>query len=336
MTRYRAVIDPAIRNSSQTLAVEFVGADKDVLDVGCAAGDLARALNNHGCRVSGIELDPDLAREAEPDLVELVVGDVGELDLSSVFPAAGFDVVVCGDVLEHLVDPESVLRALIPLLRPDGELVVSVPNVTHGSLRLALLEGRWRYTDEGLLDNTHLRFFTRESLIALLAGVGLEVVELRATVMDALKSEVDVDASMVPGAIIDWVRAQPDAEVYQFVLRARRGSSDVVPELVPAVELEPVGRAQIRVPQDERTWLVDRDELLDELRELRHTVLTLRDHAVGMAAQTGAAEARAHRASVELLEAEDALKAARRSRSYRLGNLVMAPMARIFARRDAE
>lgn len=336
MARYRAVIGPASRNSSQTLAAEFVGADKDVLDVGCAAGDLARALKAQGCRVSGIELDPGRAREAEPDLVKLVVGDVSTIDLSSVFPAAGFDVVVCGDVLEHLTDPESVLRALIPLVRPDGELVVSVPNVTHGSLRLALLQGRWRYTDEGLLDGTHLRFFTRESLIALLTSVGLEVVELRATVMDALDSEVEVDASTLPSAIVDWVRAQPDAEVYQFVLRARRGSSSVIPELVPAVELEPSGRAQVRPPQDEPTWLVDRDALLDELRGLRHTVLTLRDHAVGLAAQTGAAEARAHRASVKLLEAQDALKATRRSRSYRLGNLLMAPMARIVARRDAE
>ena len=99
--------------------------------------------------------------------------------------------MVLADVLEHLREPARALRDATDLLREGGRLVLSVPNVAHGALRLALLQGRWSYTETGLLDRTHLHFFTRTSLFELVEGAGLAVDQLRATVADPLGVEVD-------------------------------------------------------------------------------------------------------------------------------------------------
>lgn len=220
MFQYDTTIDPAAQNTSHGQIIDLVGVGRDVLDLGCATGYLAEALRARDCRVSGVEYVAEAAEKARPFLDRLVVGDLNELDLVAEFGAASFDVLVFGDVLEHLADPETVLRAAVPLLRPGGSVVISVPNVTHGSLRLALLQGRWRYTDTGLLDRTHIRFFTRTSLLELLHAAGLAAADLRRTTADPLGVEVDVDAAALPAGVVEWVSAQPEGTTYQFVVRA--------------------------------------------------------------------------------------------------------------------
>ena len=101
------------------------------------------------------------------------------LDLSTL---PHYDVVLFGDTLEHLPDPGAVLARLRSRLKPGGALVVSLPNVANWAIRLSLLAGRFRYTDRGILDRTHLRFFTRRTLIELLEGAGFRVVAVEASV----------------------------------------------------------------------------------------------------------------------------------------------------------
>lgn len=220
MYQYDMRIDPAAQNTSHGLLLELVGADSRVLDLGCATGYLAEALGSVGCKVSGVEYVPEAAEKARPFLERLVIADLNELDLVAEFGAGSFDTVVFGDVLEHLTDPEAVLRGAVPLLAPGGSIVISVPNVTHGSLRLALLQGRWRYTETGLLDRTHVRFFTRRSLIELLTSAGLAPVDLRRTTADPLGVEVEVDPTDLPDGVVEWLAGQEDADTYQFVVRA--------------------------------------------------------------------------------------------------------------------
>lgn len=350
MSHYRTLVDPAVRNSSQTLEFELVGPDRDVLDVGCASGDLAMALKANGCRVSGIEYDELAAESAKPYLQRLVVGDVTQLDLVDEFGAESFDAIVFGDVLEHLVDPAEVLQRSLGLLRPGGDVIISVPNVAHGSLRLALLQGRWRYTDEGLLDRTHLRFFTRESFLAMLRDAGLRVMEFHSTVMDPLGSEVAIADAELPGTIVDWVRHQPDAMTYQFVIRAVVDDPNAaVPESIPAVPIPVVEDVHSRRAQEEFdrvASLSERDELIIEVAELGRRVLTLRDHAVGAEASVGTARAEVERQAAiaehvrgRLRESTEAvherdrelhlarleLQKVRRSSSWRIGNTIVRP-----------
>jgi 2-polyprenyl-3-methyl-5-hydroxy-6-metoxy-1,4-benzoquinol methylase len=233
MSKYEATVDPEA-NTSQAVLLDLVGRRKSVLDVGCATGYLGEALIARGCTVTGIEIDRDAADEARTRLNRVVVGDLTELDLDEALGSDRFDVVLMGDVLEHMVDPSSLLVRAASLLAPGGSVVISIPNVSHGSVRLALLQGRWQYKDRGLLDRTHLRFFTRPSVEALVRDAGLRIVDMRATTSDPLGSEVEVDAAALPPGVVDWLRTQPDADVYQFVFRAVRDDGVALPDVLLA------------------------------------------------------------------------------------------------------
>jgi O-antigen biosynthesis protein len=221
-SKYETQIDLQDINSSHTLIVELVGNDKHVLDVGCATGNLAEVLTERGCRVTGIEVDPEAARRAEERCERLIVGDVELLDLGAELDGETFDVLLFGDVLEHLKDPLRTLKRLEPFLRPEGYVVASIPNVAHGSVRLALMQGEFPYNRLGLLDDTHLRFFTRESVERLFEDAGFLTIELRRTLRGIFDTEVEVDRGSVPEEVLRAIREDPEASTYQFVLTAHR------------------------------------------------------------------------------------------------------------------
>lgn len=224
--RYDTDVDLSNRNNSHTLMVELVGGTKRVLDVGCATGYLARALTERGCTVSGLELDEESAEEARPDLERLVVGDLETMDLAEAFGDDRFDVIVFGDVLEHLRDPLPVLRRAKALLADGGSVVASIPNIAHGSVRLALLAGRFDYQELGLLDSTHVRFFTRSSMEDLFRDAGLVPIDVRRTTAGFFDTPVPVSESEFAPEVVDAVRADPESATYQFVLRAVRDDAD--------------------------------------------------------------------------------------------------------------
>lgn len=209
-------------DTSHAYMVEMVGSNKRVLDVGCATGYLAKALGAFGNKVSGVEYDPAAAEQARPYLDKVLVGDVDSLDLVGEFGEGAFDVVVFGDVLEHLRDPLPTLRQARPLLAVGGSVVISVPNIAHGDVRLALLKGKFEYRNLGLLDETHVRFFTRDSLGTFLADGGFALADIRRTRAELFTTEIGVRPDDYDPALVDQVRADPEAMTYQFVVRAVR------------------------------------------------------------------------------------------------------------------
>jgi SAM-dependent methyltransferase len=195
---------------------------RSLLDVGCGAGGLGRALRERGCtaRLVGIEPDPALAAHAERHY-----DAVHRLDIECEAPpiAAGtLDVLVYGDVLEHLRDPGAVLKRDAALLAPGGTLLVCVPNVEHWSFAARLLAGRWRYEEMGLFDRTHLRWFTRGSMQQAIEAAGLRPVELAPRVFDRERA-VAFARAMAPGLQAlgispeDWLRRSLPL---QYVFRA--------------------------------------------------------------------------------------------------------------------
>ena len=146
-----------------------------VLEVGCSTGALTERIRGKGCMVVGIEVRPDAAAKARAFAEEVLVGDVERIPL--VWPPASFDVILLLDVLEHLFDPAAATRRLLSLLKPDGRVVVALPNVAHWQVRFRLLAGRFRYEDSGILDRAHLHFYTRRTAAELLVQSGLEIVE---------------------------------------------------------------------------------------------------------------------------------------------------------------
>lgn len=152
------------------------------LDVGCSSGNLGAALISHkGCRVQGIDINPDALAQATQKGYEKVyaldlIRDPGGL---GIVPDLTFDCIICADVLEHLVSPEFILPILANKLRPGGSMIVSLPNVAFGLNRLHLLLGNWNYREYGVMDKTHLRFYTIQSGVRLVKESGLEVLKVR-------------------------------------------------------------------------------------------------------------------------------------------------------------
>jgi len=168
----------AYSSHSLILRLAGEGAGRRLLDVGAAHGYLAEALRMQGFRVTGIEADSVLGVEAAKHCDQFLL-----LDLDGPLPTfpEPFDVMVFGDVLEHLKNPVAVLRQLTASLKEDGAIIISLPNVANIYVRLNLLLGRFDYQDRGILDRTHLHFFTRKSFRQFLSAAGLEAWELTAT-----------------------------------------------------------------------------------------------------------------------------------------------------------
>lgn len=151
-----------------------------ILEGGVSSGYFAKVLVDAGRRVDGIEIDPVAAEEARSVCDRVIVADLQAFDPSEL--PGDYDVLLFGDTLEHLPDPAAVLRRLHPKLKPGGVLVTSVPNVANWAMRLALLLGRFRYTERGILDHTHLRFYTKRTLIEMLNEAGFGVGKVVAAV----------------------------------------------------------------------------------------------------------------------------------------------------------
>jgi O-antigen biosynthesis protein len=221
-SKYETKLNLDDRSSSHALIIELLGLDKRVLDVGCATGNLAEVLAGRGCRVTGIEIDPEAARQAEKHCERVIVGDVESLDLGAELDEADFDVIVFGDVLEHLKDPLQTLRRFKPFLQTEGYVIASIPNIAHGSVRLALMQGRFRYRSLGLLDDTHLRFFTRETVEQLFKDAGFLIADLRRTTRGVFDTEIEIDREQLHPEVLRMVEEDPEASTYQFVLSAYR------------------------------------------------------------------------------------------------------------------
>jgi 2-polyprenyl-3-methyl-5-hydroxy-6-metoxy-1,4-benzoquinol methylase len=162
----------------RTEIVEMIPADcKTLLDVGCGNGVLGEYLKKNGAeRVCGIEVVEEAARNAVSVLDEVLIGNIETMELP--FDPESFDCIVCADVLEHLVDPWSVLCKLKGFIKPGGYLVASVPNVGFHRVVRNLIKGHWRYEDAGVLDRTHLRFFTLEGIEELFAINSMKIEDI--------------------------------------------------------------------------------------------------------------------------------------------------------------
>jgi SAM-dependent methyltransferase len=149
-----------------------------ILDVGTASGYLGKIWRGRGHYVAGIEFDAATAARAREYYDTFQVADVETF----AFPYRGeFDYIVFADVLEHLREPAAVLRRCIPALKDSGKIIISVPNIANWVIRLSLLLGRFDYMEKGILDRTHLRFFTLQSLRQLMDEVSCDALKATPT-----------------------------------------------------------------------------------------------------------------------------------------------------------
>lgn len=209
-------------NDSLSLISGFVRPDTKVLDAGCACGDLAQALyRGKNCEVHGLDYNPEsVACCKNLNVFERVERcDLNHLKAETFPEYAGmFDYVICGDVLEHLINPAAVLAILKTYLKPEGEMVISLPNVAHGSIKANLLLNDFTYTDLGILDKTHLHFYTWRSIAAFLAENELEIAEAQAVILP-LDGWQPHTLKELPASVADFIGSDKHSHIMQYVMR---------------------------------------------------------------------------------------------------------------------
>jgi 2-polyprenyl-3-methyl-5-hydroxy-6-metoxy-1,4-benzoquinol methylase len=322
---YDMTVDPDAPNNTHAYALAMVGHNKSVLEVGCAIGYFTKAMVKRGCKVVGIEIDPEAAARAEEWAERVVVGDIDRGEVWDQLDDESFDVVLCGDVLEHLRDPLGALQSAVRKLKPDGVVVTSFPNVAHGDVRLSLLQGDFVYRDLGLLDRTHIRFFTLETVRELLRDAGLLIVDTKRVIVPLFGSELEVKREGVRQSTVDDILADPEAETYQFVMKSVRDNgtqataalAERVAELTDQLGRENVQSTLLR--QDLHESLVANDELRDQVAKLVRHIEALDGHVGGLeqlVAQLNGAVA----------ESEERHRALLATKSFR----VIAPVRRLY------
>lgn len=272
---YDYAIDPN-GDSTPNKVLRWVGQDRRVLELGTAAGVMTRAMKDQGCTITGIEYVPAMAERAAPYCERMIVGDLDQMDLAATLGDTRFDVLVAADVLEHLRDPWRLLEQARRLIAPGGHAVLSIPNIGHAAVIAGLMGGRFDYRDKGLLDRTHLRFFTRVGIEDMLLATGWLPVAWESHRVPPLESEFATHWLAQPASLRQAIERQPDSDIYQFIIKA-----------VPASEVgwqqsmqEGIHRreAQLQASQLELARLKDVHEAtLDKLREHQQAFAEAKD-----------------------------------------------------------
>jgi 2-polyprenyl-3-methyl-5-hydroxy-6-metoxy-1,4-benzoquinol methylase len=198
-----------------------------VVEVGCSSGALAKAFLavNPGCEYVGIDIDPDYAQMASASCTRTIAANIELLDdgvFDTLFPSSCW---VFGDILEHLYDPWAVLRRIRAKLSAGASVVACIPNAQHWSMQARLNCGALQYEEAGLMDRTHIRWFTKTTVIELFNSAGLQIVEGGARVLQ----EPDRDRALVGiRALAQAIGADPEQAVsnaipFQWVVRAIPG-----------------------------------------------------------------------------------------------------------------
>lgn len=212
-------------NDCSTLIYSRVVANTKVLDVGCSRGELGTLLHQRkSCEVSGLEYNADsveICRQSG-DFTKILQVDLDIFEPQGAFDEP-FDYIIFADVLEHLRNPEQVLAKFKPLLKADGCFLLSIPNVAHASIKANLLLDDWTYTPLGILDNTHIRFFTYQSLAKFLSDLNLQITDAQYTRMP-LNGYQPHKISELPISIQKFITQDVHSQICQYVVRCQKTS----------------------------------------------------------------------------------------------------------------
>lgn len=195
----------------------------EVLEFGSASGAMTEVMNQEfGCHVSIVEIDSICFEHAMQYAEDGICTDIETLEWGKKFYGREFDYIIFADVLEHLAKPEMVLNEAKQLLKPDGSVLISVPNIAHNSIIIQLLKNQFIYQSTGILDYTHIRHFTYSEIERLCMAAGFSVIYMDAVYIAVGKNEFDVSYHDVEPEIAEILKKRPFGEVYQHILEIKK------------------------------------------------------------------------------------------------------------------
>lgn len=212
-------------NHSHSQIIKRIPRYAQVLELGCGDGGMSRLMREQcDAHIIGIDQNPDIVWQAQRYCDYVFTEDLDDPHSLDALEGEKFDVITLVDVLEHLQYPEDLLMRLKPLLLDEGQILISIPNIAHASMRLELLNGHFDYEKAGILDTTHLKFFTLESIQGLLADIGYMTDEVDYTwhdLPDEVIAQYLQSAGLEPSPQALAKFHEPEAIAYQFIIAAR-------------------------------------------------------------------------------------------------------------------
>jgi len=221
MSNYDIELDMNTRNSL-SLIINRIAKNSTVLEFGPANGRMTKHLKETlGCTVYAVELDKDAAKDAAEFCEDILVGDIESFKWLKKYQDIEFDYIIFADVLEHLYNPEMVLTKAKTLLKDEGSILMSLPNIAHNAIIMDLINDKFTYRKTGLLDNTHIRFFTKNTLEELITSSGLQIAFETASYAEPSNTEFKNNYSDLDSSTALLLSGREFGEAYQFIFEAK-------------------------------------------------------------------------------------------------------------------
>ena len=266
--------------STNEWAFHHISPNSVVLELGPSNGNLIYHLTKEkNCTADIVEIDADAGTQASVfariSCIGSVEGNIERTEWIAKLAGNRYDYIVILDVLEHVRNPLEVLAQVKELLREDGKILLSIPNIAHNSILINLLQNKFQYTSVGLLDDTHIHFYTYESARQLLHDVGLVTVKEEVKQIAVGNNEVRAAYGTLPGSVEAFLKTRPLGTAYQFLFTIQKGDTqpDVQLEYIPDRNYELIvfrdnailNRIAIN-PSEDVSVDISLDEPLDTLR----------------------------------------------------------------------
>jgi len=331
--RYAHEIDPNGGSAAAALA-RMVEPGQRVLELGTGPGTVTRILHDKGCKVTGVEMEPETLATCAPFCERTLLANLEDPLWWEPLGNEKFDVVICADVLEHLRDPRPLLEKLPSFLNEGGCALMSLPNASHLTIVASLLGGRFPYQKNGLLDNTHLKFYGREDLDALLRECGFLWQRWQTVQVDPAQAELKQYWNNLEESDREFLKARvADGMVYQHVVRAfpTSAAGHLNKLQKDLMELEQSHRAEVsrmyeKFESEKQAWLEAQRMIAEQVKIELNSLLEVEKNTQETLAWTSE-QLNNHKTSIQELVAE--LQALKTSTSWRMTEPLRALLRKI-------
>lgn len=251
MSKYDFELNLENRNSLSVLLTR-VKSKSTVLEFGPANGRMTKYMKEQlNCKVYAVEIDENSAKDAEKYTEKIIVDSIENYSWQKEFKGLRFDYIIFADVLEHLYNPEEVLNSVREFLKDDGSILVSIPNISHNAIILGLLKNEFNYSSTGLLDNTHIRFFTKKTFDKLIKKVGYFTSYETAIFTNPENTEFNNNYNEVLPEISEFLKNLPCGEVYQFIYEFKKNESLKISDFSYEYKIDYVNFIQLFIDNNE-------------------------------------------------------------------------------------
>ena len=282
MGKYDFSLEIKSQKDPNAIVLSKINRHSTVLEFGPYRGRATKYMKEKlDCKIYAVELDKEAAKDCAEFTEEIIVGDIEKYEWVNKYSGIEFDTIIFIDVLEHLHNPVKVLECAKKLLKYDGSIFMSVPNITHNSILINMINNKFNYTETGILDKTHVHFWGYDNLIEMIYGLDLVPFRQNATYCD-MNNEVNTDYANISPILAQELMKRPYGHVYQYVLELKKANFVQDNELAIIKDIRGKEQYRYNVSVELRTLQNGAGDFIEQKKiyDSEKFELNLNDHSV--------------------------------------------------------